>query len=289
MGLVSFKEEEKTLGSCLDLLYFPFQLQFQFLWNIVLYSTGLYFHHQTQPQLSFCFGLATLFLINLDSILKIREITLLTKVHIVKAIVFPVVMHRCESWTIKKAECWRTDVFELWCWRTLWRVPWTARRSNQSILKKINPEYSLEGLAEAEARILWPPDVKSWLTGKNPDAGKDWRQNEKRAAENEMVRGHHRLNGHEFDQTLGDSGGQRNLACYNPWGGKESDMTQWLNNNNKKTAQMNKVIYIKIFNVKTESIKTETTQVYIRGMAKQTGTLYDRITTALFKVVGEII
>ena len=83
---------------------------------------------------------------NLDSILKSRDITLPTKVHIVKAMVFPVVMYRCESWTIKKAECQRTGAFELWCWRRLLRVPWTARRSNQSILKEINPEYSLEGL-----------------------------------------------------------------------------------------------------------------------------------------------
>ena len=83
---------------------------------------------------------------NLDSILKSRDITLLTKVYLVKAMVFPVVMYGCESWTIKKAECRRTDAFELWCWRRLLRVPWTARRSNQSILKEISPEYSLEGL-----------------------------------------------------------------------------------------------------------------------------------------------
>ena len=83
---------------------------------------------------------------NLDSTLKSREVTLLTKVHLVKAIVFPVVMYRCESWTIKKAECLRIGAFELWCWRRLLRVLWTARRSNQSILKEINPEYSLEGL-----------------------------------------------------------------------------------------------------------------------------------------------
>ena len=82
---------------------------------------------------------------NLDSVLKSRDITLLTKVHIVKAMVFPVVMYRCESWTIKKGECQRTNAFKLWCWRRLLRVPWTAR-SNQSILKEINPEYSLEGL-----------------------------------------------------------------------------------------------------------------------------------------------
>ena len=83
---------------------------------------------------------------NLDSILKSRDITLATKVHLVKAMVFPVVMCGCESWTIKNAECWRIDAFELWCWRRLLRAPWTARRSNQSILKEISPEYSLEGL-----------------------------------------------------------------------------------------------------------------------------------------------
>ena len=83
---------------------------------------------------------------NLDSILKSRDITLLTKVRMVKAMIFPVVMYGCESWAIKKAEHWRIDAFELWCWRRLLRVPWTARRSNQSILKEISPEYSLEGL-----------------------------------------------------------------------------------------------------------------------------------------------
>ena len=83
---------------------------------------------------------------NLDSILKSRDITLPTKVHLVKAMVFPVVMYGCESWTVKKAECWRIDVFELWCWRRLLRVPWTARRSNQSILKEISPGISLEGM-----------------------------------------------------------------------------------------------------------------------------------------------
>ena len=83
---------------------------------------------------------------HLVSVLKSRDITLLTKVHLLKAMVFPVVMNGCESWTIKTAECQRIDAFELWCWRRLLRVPWTARRSNQSTLKKINPEYSLEGL-----------------------------------------------------------------------------------------------------------------------------------------------
>ena len=97
----------------------------------------------------------------LDSILKSRDITLLTKVHLVNAIVFPIVMYGCESWTIKKAERRRIDAFELWCWRRLLKVPWTAKRSNQSVLKEISPEYSLEGHAEAETPILWPPDVKN--------------------------------------------------------------------------------------------------------------------------------
>ena len=99
---------------------------------------------------------------NLDSMLKSRDITLPTKVHLVKVMVFPVVMYRCESWTIKKAECQRIDAFELWCWGRLLRVPWTARRSNQFILKKISPEYSLEGLMlKLKTPILWPPDGKN--------------------------------------------------------------------------------------------------------------------------------
>ena len=98
---------------------------------------------------------------NLDSILKTRDITLSTKVRLVKAMVFPVLMYGCESWTVKKAECRRIDAFELWCWRRLLRVPWTARRSNQSILKEISPECSLEGHVEAETPILWLPDAKS--------------------------------------------------------------------------------------------------------------------------------
>ena len=117
---------------------------------------------------------------NLDSILKSRDITLPTKVCVFKAVIFPVVMYRYESWIIKKAKHWRIDAFELWGWGRLLRVPWTARRSNQSILKEINHEYSLEGLmAKAEAPILRPPDVNSQFTGKDPDAGKDWRQEEK--------------------------------------------------------------------------------------------------------------
>ena len=99
---------------------------------------------------------------NQDGILKSRDITLLTKVRLVKAMVFPVVMHECESWTIKKAEHQRIDAFELWCWRRLLRVPWIARRSNQSILKEISPEYSVEGLMlKLKLQLLWSPDEKN--------------------------------------------------------------------------------------------------------------------------------
>ena len=138
---------------------------------------------------------------NLDRIFKSRDSTLLTKVCLVKIMVFPVVMYGWESWTTKKVEHQRIDAFEMWCWRRLLRVPWTARRSNQSILNEINPEYSLEGQtdAEAETAVLWPPDAKNWLFWKDPDAGKYWRQEEKGTTEDEMFGWHHRLNGHEFE------------------------------------------------------------------------------------------
>ena len=110
---------------------------------------------------------------NLDSILKSRDITLPTKVHLVKAMVFPVVMFGCESWTIKKAERQNIDAFELWCWRRLLRVPWTARRSNQSILRKISPEYSLERLMVKLKFQYFGHLMQRQLIGKDPDAGQD--------------------------------------------------------------------------------------------------------------------
>ena len=159
---------------------------------------------------------------NLDSVLKSKDITLLTKVHTVKAVVFPVIMSGCDRWTIKRAEHRRIDAFKLWCWRRLLRVPWTARRSNQSILKE-NPPWIFMGRTDAETPILWPPDSKNWLTGKDLDAGKDWGQKEKGAAEDKMVGWHHWLN--EFEQTPGVGDGQGSLACCSPWGCKESDTT----------------------------------------------------------------
>ena len=156
---------------------------------------------------------------NLHSLLKSKDSIFLTKVYLVKAMVFSVVMYRCESWTIKKAECWRIDAFELWCWRRLLRVPWTAKRSNQSILKKINPEYSLEVLMlklKLHTLATWFEEL---TLGKDHDTGKDLGQEEKGTTEDEMVSWNHWFNGRKFEQTQGGSEGQGHLAC------KESDTT----------------------------------------------------------------
>ena len=145
---------------------------------------------------------------------------------------FPVVMYRCESWTIKKAEHRGTDTFEMWYWRRLLRVPWTARRSNQSVLKEINPEYSRKDWCWSWRSywILWLCDAKSQLITKDPDAGKNWRQEKKGMTEDEMVEWLHRLNGHEFERAPGDGEGQGSLVWCSPWGIKELDMTEGLNN-----------------------------------------------------------
>ena len=144
--------------------------------------------------------------------------------------VFPVVMYGCESWTVKKAKCQRLDAFELWCWRRLLRVPWTARRSNQSILIEISPGCSLEGMMlKLETPVLWPPHAKSWLIGKVSDAGRDWGQEEKGMTEDEMAGWHHWFNGCESEWTRGVADGQGGLACYDSWGCKELDTTERLN------------------------------------------------------------
>ena len=166
---------------------------------------------------------------NPGSILKSRDITLSTKVHLVNAMVFPVVMYGCESWTIKKAECWKN-----WCF---WTVVLEKTLKSPLDCKKIQPVHPKDQSwvctrrtdVEAETPILWPPDVKSWLIWKDPDAGKDWGQEEKGRKEDEMVGLHHRLNGHGFGWTPGVGDGQGGLACCGSWGHKESDMTEQLN------------------------------------------------------------
>ena len=147
--------------------------------------------------------------------------------------VFPVVMYECESWTIKKAEYWRTDAFELWCWRRLLRISWTARRLNQSILKEISPEYSLEGLMlelklQYFGHLMQRADSleKTLMLGKIEG---------RRRRGQQMVGWHHQLIGHESEQAPGDGEGQGSLVCCSPWGHKELDMTGWLNNKVKYT------------------------------------------------------
>ena len=162
---------------------------------------------------------------NLDSIMKSGDIPLPAKACLIKAVVFPAVMYGCDSWTRKKAECQRIDAFELWCWRRLLRVHWNARRSNQSFLKEINPEYSLEGLTlklklNTLGHLMWRTDSleKTLMLEK---------------IEGKRRRGWQRMRGLEsntnsmdkFAQTPGDSEGQRSLVCYSPWGYKESDTT----------------------------------------------------------------
>ena len=157
---------------------------------------------------------------NLDGVLKSKDITLLTKVLIVQAMVFSVVICRCESWTIKKAGHWRIDVFKLWCWKSLdsalesmeiklvnlkGNKPWTCFRRTD---------------AEAKDSIFWLPDANSWCIGKGPDVGKDWRQKEKRETEDEMVGWHHWFTGHELSQSLEDGVRQRSLVYCSPRGSK---------------------------------------------------------------------
>ena len=169
-------------------------------------------------------------MINLDSILKSRDITLPTEVRLIKAMVFPVVMYGCESWTRKKAECRRIDAFELWCWRRLLRVSWTVRRSKQSILKEMSPGCSLEGLMlMLKLQYFGYLMRETWLIWKDLDAWKDWGEEEKGTTEDETVGWHHWLNGHEFEWAPGAGDGQGGQVWCSPWGGNKSDTTERLN------------------------------------------------------------
>ena len=176
-----------------------------YLWTVSILCIGIYL-----PYLNICIYVYVdiniclnrnnqLIMTSLDSTLKSRDITSPTKVRLVKAMVSPVVMYECESWTIKKAECWRIDIFELRC-RIRLESPLDWKE-----IKPVNPKRNQFRIfiertdAEAEAPILWPPDAKNWPIGKDPDAGKDWRQEEKGMTEDEMAGWHHWLDGHGFE------------------------------------------------------------------------------------------
>ena len=160
-------------------------------------------------------------------------------------------------WELDSKASWmlKNDAFELWCWRRLLRVPWTTRRSNQSILRRLVLVFIGRTDVEAETLIFWPPDAKSWLIWKDPDAGRDWGQEEKGMTEDEMVGWHHRHNGHGFEWTPGDGDGQGGLVCCGSWGRKELYMTERLNwtelnwrlllfSNTKKEQIFKLIIYI---------------------------------------------
>ena len=162
---------------------------------------------------------------NLDSILKSRDITLPTKVHLVKAMVFPAVMYSCESWTLKKAECWRIDAFELWCWRRLLRVPWTARRSNQSILKEISPEYSLEGLM-LKLQYFGHLMGRADSIEKTPMQGKIERRRRRGQQRTRWLDGITDLMAVSLSKLWELVMDREGLVCYSPWGRKELDTTE---------------------------------------------------------------
>ena len=194
-----------------------------------LFSSKITVDGDHSHEIKRCLLLGRKVMTNLDSILKNRDITLSTKVRLVKAMVFPVVMYGCESWTVKKAELWRIDAFELWCWRRLLRVPWTARRSNQPILKEISPEYSLEGLrlmGSSNTLVTWCQELthlkRPWCWERLKAGG----EGDDRGWDGWIASPTH---GCEFEQAPGVDNGQRSLECCSPWNHKESYTADWLN------------------------------------------------------------
>ena len=197
-------------------------------WETIFWSSKITADGDSSHEIKRCLFLGRKAMTNLDSILKSRDITLPTKVHLVKAMVFPVVTNGCESWTVKKAERCRIDAFELWCWRLL-RVPWTARRANQSILKEISPGISLEGMMLKLKLQYFGHLMRRVDSLEKTDSGRDWGQEEKGITKDETAGWHHWFYGRESEWTPGVGDGQGGLACCDSWGRKESDTTERLN------------------------------------------------------------
>ena len=172
---------------------------------------------------------------NLDGIFKSRDITLPSKVHLVKAMVFPVGMYGCESWTVKKAERWKIDAFELWVLEKTLESPLDCKEI-QPVHSEGDQPWDFFGRNDAK---FWPPHVKSWLIGKDFDAGRDWGQEEKGTTEDEVAGWHHWLNGCESEWTPGVGDGQGGLACCDSCGRKESDTTERLNRTEKLNENYN--------------------------------------------------
>ena len=198
-------------------------------WDFIFLGSKITADGDCSHEIKRCLLLRRKVMTNLDSVLKSRDITLLTKVHLVKAMAFPVVMYGCESWDYK--ESWAP---KNWCF---WTVMLERILESPLDCKEIKPVHPKENQSwicigrtdvEAETPILWPSDAKNWLLGKDPDAGKDWRWEEKGTTEDEVVGWHHWLYGHEFDQALGVGDGQGSLVYCSSWVA-ESDTTERLN------------------------------------------------------------
>ena len=215
------KEESEKVGLKLNIR------SWHLVHDLIFLGSKITVYGDCSHEIKRCLLLRRKVMTNLDSILESRDITLPTKVHLVKAMVFPVVMYGCESWTVKKAERWRIDSFELWCWWRRLRVLCSTRRCNQSILKEISPEFSLEGLMlklklQYFGHQMWRADSleKTLMLGKiegreGDDGGWDW--------------WHHQLDRHEFEQALRVVDGQRSPACCSLWVCKELNTTEVLN------------------------------------------------------------
>ena len=195
--ITSWQIDEETVETVSDLMFWWFQIPVD---------------GDCSHEIKRCFFLGRKVMTNLDSILKSRDITLPTKIHQVKAMVFPVVMYGCENRTLKKAEHWRIDAFEWWCWRRLLRIPWTVRRSNQSILKEISPNIHWKDWCwswNSNTSATWCEELTHL---KRPWCWESWRQEEKGMTEDDMVGWHHQLDGHESEKALGVGDGQGSLA-----------------------------------------------------------------------------
>ena len=204
-------------------------------WQTIFLGSRISADGDCSHEIKRCLLLGRKVMTNLDSIFKSRDITWPTKICLVKAMIFPVVMYGCESWTIKKAECRRIDAFELWCWRRLLRVPWTARKSNQFILKEISPGCSLEGVMlklklQYFGHLMWRADSfeKTLMLGKIEGRRRRGRQRIRwlDGIPDLMDNGVRTM---EFEWTLGVGDEKGGLACCSSWGRKESDTTDWLN------------------------------------------------------------
>ena len=225
----------------LDIAAIPVNSLFDSLTDFILGGSKITADGDCSHEIKRCLLLGRKAMTNLDSMLTSRDY-FANKCLSSQRYGFSCSLYECESWTIKKAERWRIGAFELWCWRTLLRVSWTTRRSKQSVLKEITPDYSLEGLMLKLKFQYFGHQMRRTDSLEKADYGKDWRQEEKGTTEDKMVGWHYQLNGHEFEKAPGVSDGQVSLACCGPWGHKQSDTTEQVNWNELNWTSKQRVL-----------------------------------------------